>query len=109
MTEDKKPTPVTGGGNNTKTTERLIFLLAGLVLVSAIATALFNYAESFGFGTLSNLWDSMGDYFFQHIWPTWKFTATIVSVLAFIGIIYNSWQLRAINIEEKKIYDPPLT
>ena len=108
MTEDKKPTPVTGGGNNTKTTERLIFLLAGLVLVSAIATALFNYAESFGFGTLSNLWDNLGDYFFRHIWPTWKFTATIVSVLAFAGIIYNSWQLRAINIEEKKIFDPPL-
>jgi len=109
MAEDKKPTPVTGGGNNTKTTERLIFLLAGLVLVSAIATALFNYAESFGFGTLSNLWDSMGDYFFQHIWPTWKFIAAIVSALSLAGIVHNSWKLRAINIEEKKIYDPPLT
>ena len=109
MAEDKKPTPVTGSGNNTKTTERLIFLLAGLVLVSAIATALFNYAESFGFGTLSNLWDSMGDYFFQHIWPTWKFIAAIVSALSLAGIVHNSWKLRAINIEEKKIYDPPLT
>ena len=109
MAEDKKPTPVTGGGNNTKTTERLIFLLVGLVLVSAIATALFNYAESFGFGILSNLWDSMGDYFFQHIWSTWKFTAAIVSALSLAGIVHNSWKLRAINIEEKKIYDPPLT
>ena len=106
MAEEKKSTPQTTGDNN-KTAERLVFLLVGLVLFGAIVTALFNYLGNWGLSTPSILWDTAADYFFQHIWPTWKFIAAIVSVLALAGTVYNSWQLRAINIEEKKIYDPP--
>ncbi|MEK7461470.1 MAG: hypothetical protein AAB586_00135 [Patescibacteria group bacterium] len=108
MAEEKKPPSTSGSNSNIKTTEYLLFLLAGLVLIGAIITALLNLVGGLGFGSLSEIWDSMTSYFFRHIWPTWKFVAAIISALAFVGIIYNEWQLRAINIEEKKIYDPSI-
>lgn len=107
MADEKKSTPT--AGSNINTTERLIFLLAGLVLAGAVATALFNSIENLGLGAPTMFGDSITDYFFKRIWPTWKLIAAVVSVLAFAGVIYNSWKLRAINIEENKTYNPPLT
>jgi len=107
MAEEKKP--ASGGDGNIKTTERLVFLLAGLVLIGAIATALLNFVGGLGFGSLGDIWGSITNYFYEHVWTTWKLVAVIISALSLVGAIYNSWQLRAINIEEKKIYDPPIS
>lgn len=108
MAEEKKPAPASGGSSNVKTTERLIFLLVGIILIGAIITALLNTIGGLGFGSPGDIWNNVTDYFYTHVWPTWKVVAAIISVLALAGVIYNSWQLRAINIEEKKIYDPPI-
>lgn len=107
MAGEKKPTKTTtGGSGDRKAFDQIIFLLAGLVLLGAIATALLNYIEGLGLSTDGSLWDRITDYFFEHVWPIWKLVATIVSALALAGIIHNSWKLRAINLEENKIYNP---
>lgn len=103
MAEEK---PVSGGDSDRQTIERIMFLLAGLLLLGAIATALLGFIDRLGLGVPGSLWNRIVDYFLAHIWPIWKFIAAIVSILAFVGIIRNSWKLRAINIEEKKIYNP---
>ena len=105
MAEEKKPTKPTGGSSDEKTFEHITFLLAGLILFGAVATALLNYIESLGLGALNGIWDRVVDYFLLHVWPLWKPMAAIVSTLALAGIISNSWRLRVINIEEQKIYD----
>ncbi len=107
MPPDKKPkkAPNTGGGGN-KAYEQIIFLLLGLFLLAAILTGFTAYFESFGLGTPHAFWARIADYFLKNIWPTWKFVAGMVSILALVGIIYNSWKLRAINLEEQKIYNP---
>ena len=107
MAEEKKPTTTVGSSSNSKTVEQLAFLFAGLILLGILITALLNYIESFGLGTASSIWDRIIIYFFQHIWPIWKLVAAVVSALALVGIIHNAWKLRAINIEENKIYNPP--
>ena len=107
MAEEKKPTKaVSGDGDNKKAFEQIIFLLAGIALVGVIIITLRNYIESLGLGTASSLWERVLGYFFQHIWPVWKLIAAIVSALAFVGIIHNVRKLQAINIEERKIYNP---
>ena len=106
MAEEKKPTKAKGGDGDRQAIEQVTFLLVGLVLLAAIITSLLNYIESLGLGTPESLWSRVVGYFLARIWPIWKLVAAIVSVLALWGIIHNSWKLRAINIEEKKIYDP---
>lgn len=106
MAEEKKPTKTAGNNNNSKTVEQLVLLFAGLVLLGILITALLNYIESLGLGPANSLWDRITVYFFQHIWPIWKLVAAIVSALALAGIIHNARKLRAINIEENKIYNP---
>lgn len=88
--------------SNKKTTERIVFLLAGLFLLAAIITALFAYLESVQLGT-SLLWFKIAN-FFQRFWPIWKLIAAIVSILALAGIVHNSRKLKAIDLEEQKIY-----
>jgi len=106
MPPDKKPEKAKGGSNDRKALEQVIFLLVGLFLLAALITGILNYIESLGLGTADSIWERVLDYFLKHIWPTWTFVAAIVSALALIGIIYNSWKLRAINIVEQKIYNP---
>lgn len=103
MAEEKTPTKK---GDNNQALEQLTFVFIGFVLLGAIIMTLLNYIESLGLGTVSSLWDRITEYFFQHIWPIWKLVAAIVSVLALAGIIHNARKLRAINIEENKIYNP---
>lgn len=88
-----------------KTTERITALLLGMVLLAALIAALLAYLENLHLGTLRDLWD----YFLEHIWPIWKLIATLLCLLALAGIIYNVRKLRAINLEEKPIYDPTPT
>jgi len=90
-----------------KATEQIMSLLVGLFLLAAVATGLLAYLESLKLGTPSDFWARIVDYFFQHIWPIWKLVAGIISALALVGIIHNSRKLRAINLEELKIYGSP--
>ena len=101
MAEDKKEVFFTD--SDKKTTERITFLLAGLILLAAIIAALLSYLESFGLSTLGILWASIMD-FLRRIWSFWKLLAVILSILAIAGIIHNSRKLKAINLEEQKIY-----
>lgn len=104
MAEKKE---VFGDMSDSKTFERVTFLLVGLILLGALATGLLNYIESLGLGALGAIWARIVEYFLLHIWPIWKIVAVILSALALAGIIRNSWKLRAINLEEQKIYNPP--
>ncbi len=106
MAEEKKPTKAKGGDGDRQAIEQVMFLLVGLFLLAAVITSLLNYIENLGLGTPESLWSKVVGYFLARIWPIWKLVAAIVSVSALAGIIHNSWKLRAINIEEKKIYDP---
>src|SRR3989344_6351152 len=106
MADEKKSAVVFGSESDRKTTERITFLLFGLLLLAALVSALLAYLESFG--NLGALWKRIVDYFLEHIWPIWKIIAALLSALAIVGIIRNSLKLRTINIEENKIYNPRL-
>lgn len=86
-----------------KTVEQITYLLAGLFLLAAIATALLAYLESLRldasfFAGIMNL--------LRRLWSIWKILAAILSILAIAGIIHNSRKLQAINIEEQKVFNP---
>ena len=101
MAEEKKPSGAVAKGaiTNSEATERTIYILATFLILGAIISAVSAYLKSLGLD-ISN----MADYFLNNIWPTWKLVAAIVSALALAGILHNSWKLRAINLEEQKIY-----
>jgi hypothetical protein len=101
MADEKKGS---GIQSDSKTVEQITFLLVGLLLLGALATAILNYIDNLNLGAANSFWARLVDYFLTHLWPIWKFVAAIVSVLALVGIIYNSLKLRAINIEENKFY-----
>ncbi|MDP3763119.1 MAG: hypothetical protein Q8Q92_00430 [bacterium] len=100
MPEDKK---VFFTDSDKRTTERITFLLAGLILLAAIIAALLSYLENFQLSILGILLAWLLD-FLRRVWPFWKFLAAILSLLAIAGIIHNSRKLKAINLEEQKIY-----
>ena len=101
MAEDKKEVFFTD--SDKKTTERITFLLAGLVLLAAIIAALLSYLENFQLSILGILLAWILD-LLRRIWPFWKLIAAILSLLAIAGIIHNSRKLKAINLEEQNIY-----
>lgn len=105
MAEEKKstkPAKPSGGSSDSRTAEQITFLLAGLLLLGAIASALLAYLGSLDLGAPNSFWE----YFLEHIWPIWKIIAAILSALALAGIVYSSWKLRAINLAEQNIYGP---
>ena len=91
-----------------KTFEEITFLILGLILLGAVATALLNYVDSLrlGAGISNNWWESLLNYFFEHIWPVWKFIAVVLAGFALWGIINNAIKLKAINMAEQLIYSP---
>ena len=96
--------------SNSDATEQLIFLLVGLIVLGAIVTALLSYIKNFNLANPNTIFGKITNYFFARIWPIWKIVAGIVSVSALAGVIYNTWKLRLINVEEQKIYGaPPLS
>ena len=102
--KDKKPKPA--GDLNKKTFEEVTYLLVGLVLAGAIITAILNYIDGLMSGVSGSWLQRAVDYFLEHIWPIWKLAAGAIAILAIIGIVRNAWKLRAINMEEQKIYGP---
>lgn len=107
MPDEKKPKQIEYQSDR-KTIEQIISILALLLLLAALASALFNYIDNLELGASSSLWARIVNYFLQHIWPIWKFIAAILSIFAVFGIIYNSWKLAGINAEENLIYNPIL-
>ncbi len=102
MADEKKPKQVEYQTDE-KTIAQIIEILALLLLLGAIASAIFNYLDNLQFND-----PGIVSYFIQHIWPIWKIVAAILSVFAIGGIIYNSWKLAGINAEENLIYNPIL-
>lgn len=92
--------------SNEKTIEQIIFLLAIFIILGVLANALLNFINNLGLSRADTFWGRIVAYFLDSIWPTWKLVAIIISLFSLVGIIYNSWKLRAINIEEMKIFDP---
>lgn len=117
MADEKKPgkpaKPAGGGGgggsNDRKVTEELVFLLAMLLILGAIATSILNFIHNLDLSSSESLLARFIQYFLDHIWPIWKLIVVILSALSIVGIIRNSWGLRAINIEEQPIYNPSTT
>lgn len=105
MAEEKKSKSVAEHQTDSKTIEQIITILALFLLLGAVANALLNYIDNLGLGASGSLWARTADYFLLHIWPLWRLIAVIVSVLAFIGIIYNSWKLAGINAAENLIFN----
>lgn len=89
-----------------KTLEEITFLILGLLLLGAVATALLNYIDSLKFGSYGFNWQGLIDYFLEHIWPIWKIVAVVVALFALFGIVRNALKLRAINMLEQSVYDP---
>ena len=106
MPPDKKPKKAPSGGGDRKAMEQVILLIVLLFFLGALITAALTYFESFGLGTADSLWEKFVKSFFKNVWPIWIIVAGVVSGLSLIGIIYNIWHLRAINIAEEKIYNP---
>jgi len=101
MAEDKS----SGGSSDAKTFEKIVTLLAGLLLLGAVATALLNYFDNLDSTLLGAFLDRIMD-FLRRFWPIWKIIAVFISIFAIAGIIHNFRKLVAINLEEQKIYDP---
>jgi len=106
MAEEKKPVKKTVVSSDKKASEQAILLLVVLFLLVAIMTGLLNYLTGFGSSATDSIGKRVLDYFLGHVWPIWKLVAVIVSGVSLIGIVYNSWKLRAIGLEEQMIYDP---
>lgn len=105
MAEEKKTGKLSGMISDSEATERIIGLLVLLVFFSFLLTGLLNYLNSLG---VDDIWTKIINYFLEHILPWWKIVAIIISALALVGIIYNSWKLRAINIADNLIFNPGL-
>jgi len=105
MADEKKTAKSSGMISDSEATERIIGLLLLLVFLSLLLTGLLNYFNNLG---TNDIWAKIMDYFLKNIWPWWKIVAVLVSILAILGIIYNSWKLRAINISENLIFNPGL-
>lgn len=103
MAEEKKPAKSAPAEHqsDSKTVEQIITILAVMLLIGAVAQALFNSLANLGSGSL---WGVIVEYFIEHIWPVWKLVTVIISGLAIVGIIHNYRKLTAINIEEAAIY-----
>src|SRR3989338_1729690 len=109
MALERKPKQATAEyQTDKKTVEQIVSLLAGFLLLAALSNALLNFVENLGLGDPNSLWARLVEYFLEHIWPVWKLVAVIASILAFFGIIYNSWKLAGINAAENLIFNPHL-
>jgi len=106
--KDKKPVAKPVAQTNAKTTEQIISLLAGLFLLSAIATGLLSYLGNFDATPLGAFWNRVSIFFLDRVWPVWKVAALVVSAGALIGIVYSFKKLQQITNEELKVYGPPI-
>ncbi|MDP2641890.1 MAG: hypothetical protein Q8P21_01200 [bacterium] len=100
---DKPPKPPEAQTDE-KTVGQIMYLLAGLLLLGAVASGVMNYIDNLRFGTGASLLDQAVNFFLERIWPLWTIIAAILSIFAFVGIVYSYLKLREIDIEEQKIF-----
>jgi len=84
-------------------TPDIIFLLAGLFLLSIILVRLQEYLDYWGLNTLDT-WEALKQFFLLHVWPLVKIAAVILSAGAIIGSIDALRKLRKINAADKALY-----
>lgn len=89
-----------------RTFEEIAYLLAGLILLGAIAQALFAFIENFDTTWIGEHWATIRNYFLAHIWPFWKAAAVVLGGLSIYGIFYSNHKLTLINLAEKPIFNP---
>ena len=101
-----KPAPAPSTITDREAIERIIGILALVILISALITSLVAYLQALLSGTGTSFLSGFFEYFLENIWPVWKFFAFILSVLCVAGIIYSLRKLSVINEEENKIFNP---
>lgn len=84
-------------------TPDIIFLLAGLFLISIILARLQEYMDYWGLNTLG-FWEALKQFFLLHVWPFIKIAAVILSAGSIIGSVDALRKLKKINVAEKAVY-----
>ncbi len=84
--------------------EEVVWLLAGLLLLSAILTRLKSYLESRGISSFSEFFSNIFEVLFGGFWSYWKIIALIICVACIVWIIYSLRRVKEIDEEEEKIY-----
>ena len=97
---DAKPEP------STDPVDRIVFLILGLFLLSALVGQVLNLFTGTVYGSLQGGWLALKNYFFGNLWPVFKLVSTVIT-LAFFGLgAYTYSKLYALNIEEAQVYRP---
>lgn len=84
-------------------TPDIIFLLAGLFLLSVILARLQEYLDYWDINTLDT-WEALKQFFLLHVWPFVKIAAVVLSIGAIIGSIDALRKLKKVNEADKKMY-----
>jgi hypothetical protein len=98
MADDKKAKP-----SNDVITE-LVYLLAGLFLLSVIISRLDYYISQWDTYPWASVWSVIIGFFVRVLLPLLQTLLIIGGVLAGVGIAHNLRKLKAINLEERQIY-----
>lgn len=89
--------------NDNHLNETLFIVLPILILIGVLLNRFFAYLESLKYSAVDSLWEKIW-LSLLHVWGLWKPWAFGLSLVALGFIIYNVRKLKAINLEEKKIY-----
>lgn len=83
----------------------IVFLLAGLYLLSLLLERMEAYLASKG-ESLNAFWRTVVDFFVNHFWPIFTAIGILVVAASVIGLVYNYLKITALVKEEKTIYGP---
>lgn len=82
------------------------FLLGGLLLLGVIATQLFNYLDSLGWGSLEASSPRFLNLVFYPFLPKWKVIAVVITGVCIPWAVYSARKVNQIEEEEKNVYSP---
>jgi uncharacterized membrane protein len=99
MAEEKKPP-----SQYNNLFEEVVWLLAGLLLLSAILARLQSYFSSQGINSVSEWFSNIFEILFGRFWAIWQVIAIIFCVVCVLWIIYSLRRLKEIDEEEEKIF-----
>ena len=84
-------------------TPDIIFLLAGMFLLSVILARLQEYLSYWGLNT-ADFWDALKEFLALHVWPFVKLSGLVLGIGAVIGTIDALRKLRRVNLEERELF-----
>ena len=103
MPPDKKKPP-TELGIGLK--EEVIFLLAGLFILSLIVNQILNYIYSLGYGNLGAGWNYFLYTYLIPFWGKWKVIAVILSAVFVVWMYYSLRKIGEVVKSERQIFGP---